>query len=111
ERAFAAAVRKIAATADSIDPEWKRFRQACYTGALPGAAGREWFVMLSPRPITPSQVSFGPCAAFVTGVQAEANRVRAAMRGALDSARRAGVLPGTIREALEANRLEFEWDR
>ncbi|MDP2321392.1 MAG: trypsin-like peptidase domain-containing protein [Acidobacteriota bacterium] len=111
ERAFTAAVAKIAATADAIDVEWMTFRQACYTGTLPGSAGREWFVMLSPRPITPSQVSFGPCATFVTGVQAEANRVRAAMRGALDSARRAGVLPGTIRDALQANRLEFDWDR
>lgn len=111
ERAFTAAVAKIAATADAIDVEWKKFREACYTGTLPGSDGREWFVMLSPRPITPSQVSFGACATFVTGVQAEANRVRAAMRGALDTARRAGVLPGTIRDALQANRLEFEWDR
>lgn len=111
ERAFTTAVGRIAATADAIDVEWKKFREACYTGTLPESAGREWFVMLSPRPITPSQVSFGPCATFVTGMQAEASRVRAAMRGALDSARRAGVLPGTIRDALHANRLEFEWDR
>ena len=111
ERAFTAAVARIAATADAIDVEWRNFRQACYTGTLPGSTGREWFVMLSPRPITPSQVSFGACAAFVTGVQAEANRVRAAMRAVLDSARRAGVLPGTVRDALQAHRLEFDWDR
>lgn len=111
ERAFTTAVGRIAATADAIDVEWKKFREACYTGTLPESAGREWFVMLSPRPITPSQVSFGACATFVTGVQAEANRVRAAMRGALDTARRAGVLPGTIRDALQAKRLEFDWDR
>lgn len=111
ERAYTAALGRIAATADAIDVEWKKFREACYTGTLPESAGREWFVMLSPRPITPSQVSFGTCATFVTGVQVEANRVRAAMRGALDTARRAGVLPGTIRDALQANRLEFEWDR
>lgn len=111
ERAFTAAVARIAATADAIDVEWTKFREACYTGTVPGSTGREWLVMLSPRPITPSQVSFGACATFVTGVQAEANRLRAAMRGALDSARHAGVLPGTIRDALQANRLEFDWDR
>ncbi|MDP3717910.1 MAG: trypsin-like peptidase domain-containing protein [Acidobacteriota bacterium] len=111
ERAFTAAVARIAATADALDVEWTKFREACYTGTVPGSTGREWLVMLSPRPITPSQVSFGACATFVTGVQAEANRLRAAMRGALDSARRAGVLPGTIRDALQANRLEFDWDR
>lgn len=112
ERTFAAAIADLARNADAFDGEWKKFRQACYSGALPGSYGREWFVMLSSRPITPSQVSSGACATFVTGFQPDANRLGAAIRSALDNARRAGVLPGTVRDALSANRLEFDgWDR
>ena len=33
------------------------------------------------------------------------------MQRTLDDARRANVLPGTIRDLLRTNRLEFDWDR
>jgi S1-C subfamily serine protease len=112
ERAFLAAAARVARTADAMDTGWKQFRQSCYTSAIPGSFSHEWFVMLTPRSITPSQVGGGPCAAFVTGFQADANRLATTMRSALDSARRAGVLPGVVRDALRTNRLEFDgWDR
>lgn len=112
ERAFAAAIADLARTADAFDVEWLKFRPSCITSSLPKSSGREWFVMLSSRPITASQVREGSCATFVTGFQGDVNRLSVAMRSALDSARRAGVLPGTVRDALRSNRLEFDgWDR
>ena len=33
------------------------------------------------------------------------------MRRAIDDARRANVLPGTVRDLLRQNRLEFDWER
>lgn len=52
----------------------------------------------------------GPCAGLVTAFQADAHRVAGAQ--ALEKARRAGGLPGVVRDALRTHRLEFDgWDR
>lgn len=112
QRVFLAATANVGRAADALDAEWKRFRQSCYTSALPGPLSREWFVMLTPRAVTPSQVPAGSCASFVTEFQQAARRTATEMKNALDEARRAGVLPGVVRDALGANRLEFDgWDR
>lgn len=112
QRTFLATTVRLSATADALDAEWRRFRLSCYTTALPGSSSREWFVMLSPRAITTAQVPAGSCGTFLTAFQQEATRVATEMRSALNDARRAGVLPGVVRDALRANRLEFDgWDR
>lgn len=112
QRAFLATTARLSKTADLLDAEWRRFRQSCYTSALPGSYSHEWLVMLSPRPLTSAQVAAGSCATFLTAFQEEAARVATQMRSALEDARRAGVLPGVVRDALRTNRLEFEgWDR
>jgi hypothetical protein len=77
-----------------------------------GSFSHEWFVMLTPRAVTAAQVPAGSCAAFVTEFQQAASRLGGEMRNALDQARRAGVLPGVVRDTLRTNRLEFDgWDR
>ena len=112
QRAFLAATANLSRVADTLDGEWRRFRQSCYTSAIPGSFSHEWFVMLTPRAITTAQVPAGSCATFVTEFQKEARRAAAEMRTALEQARRAGVLPGVMRDALRSNRLEFDgWDR
>ena len=112
QRAFLASVTKVSRAADALDDDWQRFRQSCFTSAVAGTYSHEWFVMLSPRAITPAQVGGGSCGSFLLAFQREAGRVAADMRGALENARRAGILPGVVREALRANRLEFDgWDR
>lgn len=111
QRAFLATVTKLARTADALDDNWQQFRQSCYTAAVAGSYSHEWFVVLTPGAITPAQVG-GSCATFLLAFQKEAGRISAEMRTALDRARRAGVLPGVIRDALRTNRLEFDgWDR
>jgi hypothetical protein len=41
----------------------------------------------------------------------EMTKFRDLMRQALEDARRANVLPGTIRDVLRANKLDFDWQR
>jgi len=41
----------------------------------------------------------------------DAKKFKTLMQQLLDDARRAGVLPGTIRDALRQNRLDFDWER
>ena len=112
ERAFLATAAQIGRAADALDGDWRQFRQGCYTSAVPGSFSHEWFVMLTPRAVTAAQVPTGSCASFVIEFQQAAARFGTEMRGALEQARRAGVLPGVVRDALRANRLEFDgWDR
>lgn len=113
QRAFLTTVAQAARAADALDVEWRRFRQACHTGTVTGGpASREWLIMLTPRAITPAQAGGGSCTTFLAAFQGEAGRIGAEMRRALDDARRAGVLPGVLRDALRTHRLEFDgWDR
>lgn len=107
QRAFLATVASVARAADSLDADWQRFRQACYTTPLPASYSREWFVVLTPRGVTPAQVG-GSCRTFLSAFRQGATQLGAKLRAALENARRAGVLPGTVRDALRAHRLEFE---
>jgi hypothetical protein len=51
------------------------------------------------------------CLEDFQSMQAEANRFREYMRVTVDGARRANVLPGTIRDLLRTTRLDFDWER
>lgn len=111
QRAFHAAMARLAQLADALDRDWQTFRQSCYTAPLSGSYSHEWFAVLSPRAITASQLSVS-CRNYLAAFQTDAAGVGAEIRSSLEAARRAGVLPGTVRDALRANRLEFEgWDR
>lgn len=109
-RVFAAGVQALARAADQFDGEWTRFRQACYTAPIGGVFDREWFALFSssamPAPIARN------CDAYVTNVRNNADRFRNEMRKVSEAARRAGVLPGVVRDTLRTHRLQFDgWDR
>lgn len=107
---FLAAIEALSRGADNLDVAWKRFRDSCYSGGVSGSFDREWFAVLSPRAMAapvPAQ-----CTAYFSTVKTEAERFSGVMRKALDDARRAGVLPGEMRDTLREHRLQFEgWDR
>ena len=112
ERAFLEAVTRVAQTANALDAAWQGFRKTCFTGTIAGTFSREWLVMLTPRAITSAQAGGGTCPSFLGEFQNETNRLGLEMRAGLEAARRAGVLPGVVRDALRSNRLEFDgWDR
>ncbi|MDO8678367.1 MAG: trypsin-like peptidase domain-containing protein [Acidobacteriota bacterium] len=109
-RAFLSGIEQLSQAAGDLDAGWKRFRDQCYSSAINGSFDREWFAVLSPRAMTapvPSQ-----CSSYFANFKAEAGRFSGVMRRQLEDARRAGVLPGVIRDTLRSHRLQFEgWDR
>lgn len=103
---------RLSKVAALLDAEWRRFRQSCFTSAVPGSYSHEWFVMLTARPVAANQIPGGSCVTFLSAFQEQATKFRTQMREALEAARRAGVVPGVVRDALAASRLEFDgWDR
>lgn len=106
---FRSAIRQMATGASQIDAGWQRFRQQCYTSAIPGNYDREWFSVLVPRGI-PGDAGAG-CISYFQAVQSDIRQFHGLMQRAVNDARRSSVLPGTIRDVLRSNRLDFEWDR
>lgn len=95
--------------ARTIDGGWKQYREQCYQSPLPGSYDRGWFVMLVPGGM-PANAGAG-CPSFYSTMDADVKQFRDLMRRTIDDARRANVLPGTIRDVLKTNRLDFEWQR
>jgi len=109
EQQFRAQIGQLAEAAQRIDAGWQRYRQQCYKDAISGSYDREWFAMLAPRGM-PANASAG-CSTYYNAMESDIKQFKDLMQRVTNDARRANVLPGTIRDALRANRLEFEWDR
>ena len=88
-------------------PCWRRFREQCYKSPIAGNYEREWFVMLAPRGL-PADAGAG-CSSFFKAMDGEVRQFRSLMQQLVGDARRASVLPGTIRDELRTNRLDFDW--
>ncbi len=107
EQDFMRRVQSAEQAAPQLDSDWQRFRSQCYTTPLRGSFDREWFAMFTPGAI-PGDAAAG-CIQYYQSMQTEMNKFREYMRAAVDGARRANVLPGTIRDTLRARRLNFDW--
>ncbi len=102
-------IAQMAEAGDRIDAGWKRFRDQCYKSPIPGNYDRGWFVMLVPRGL-PADASAG-CSNFFAGMDSDVKQFRGLMQRIVGDARRANVLPGTVRDQLRSNRLDFDWER
>jgi S1-C subfamily serine protease len=102
-------VKQLADAAGTIDTGWTRFRKECYASPIPGSYDREWFVMMVPRGL-PGNAGAG-CASFFAAMDSDVKQFKGLMQKTISNARRANVLPGTIRDVLRSNRLDFEWER
>ena len=109
EQQFLSNVRQMAENARTIDGDWKSFRQRCYQNPISGNYEREWFAVLVPRGI-PTDAAAG-CISYYSELESNIKKFRGLMQRLLTDARRANVLPGTIRDQLRSNQLEFDWDR
>ena len=107
EQQFRGGLGQMAEAARNIDANWKRFRDQCYKNPIAGNHQREWFAMLAPRAL-PSNAAVG-CSDYFSEMESGINQFRGLMQRLLTDARRANVLPGTIRDQLRTNRLDFEW--
>jgi S1-C subfamily serine protease len=106
---FRAQIGQLAQAANRIDAGWARYRQQCYTSPIGGNYDRAWFAMLVPNGM-PSNAATG-CIEYYAAMDSDVKKFKGLMQRAIDDARRAGVLPGTMRDLMRTNRLDFEWDR
>ena len=102
-------IAQMAEAAERIDAGWKRFRDQCYKSPIPGSYDRGWFALLVPRAL-PADASAG-CSNFFAGMDGDVRQFRGLMQHIVSDARRANVLPGTVRDQLRSNRLDFDWER
>lgn len=109
EEQFRQGVRALAQASAQIDAGWQRFRSQCYTSPIPGHYDREWFAVLVPRGI-PGDAATG-CIGYYQALESNIRQFHGMMQRVTGDARRANVLPGTIRDALRTNRLDFDWDK
>ena len=96
--------------AAQFDEYWQRFRTTCYKSPIRGSYDREWFAVFTPGAI-PGDAAAG-CIDNYKAMTAEMARFHDYMRQTIQAARRANLLPGTVRDALRAKRLQSDaWDR
>ena len=107
EQQFRGGVNQIAQAARGIDADWKQFRSVCFKNPIPGNYQREWFAVLVARGI-PTDAAAG-CISFYGALESNIREFHRLMQRLIADARRANVLPGTIRDQLRASRLDFEW--
>ncbi len=110
EQEFTQRVASAAAAADQLDEYWKRFRSSCFKSPIRGSYDREWFAVFAPGAL-PGDAAAG-CADYYQQMTTEMNKFRDYMRQTVQAARRASLLPGTVRDALRAKRINSDaWDR
>lgn len=96
--------------AGQFDQYWQMFRTTCYKSPIRGSYDREWFAVFTPGAI-PGDAAAG-CVDNYQAMTAEMARFHEYMRQTVQAARRANLLPGTVRDALRAKRLQSDaWDR
>jgi S1-C subfamily serine protease len=100
-------LREMAQAAVTIDAGWRRFREGCYKSPISGNYEREWFALLVPRGL-PADAGAG-CSSYYKAMDTDIKEFRSLMQQLIGDARRANVLPGTIRDGLRSSRLDFEW--
>lgn len=104
-RDFDMAVAVVAARASEVDRAWVAYRSQCVTSTVPlNNRAREWFAVLDGSLIGPTEdvceSSYNEVARLAQGVQASLDMAR-------DTARRADVLPGRMRDVLQRYNLDL----
>ena len=106
-REFEAAVTRLASEARAVDSAYARFKESCPTASPADTDGsREWFGLLDGAAVT------GSCAPLLDEMRRLGAPIEAGMLAAQEAARKAWVLPGTMREIRRRHTMEWSgWDR
>ena len=104
-RDFDMAVAVVAARASEVDRAWVAYRSQCVASTVPlNNRAREWFAVLDGSLIGPTEdvceSSYNEVARLAQGIQASLDMAR-------DTARRADVLPGRMRDVLQRYNLDL----
>lgn len=107
---FEQALQAAAQRAAQLDREWQRFTTSCLVNPIPSDAQRDWLVLRDQLPTFKTPTS--GCTAFASDLQGYVRELSEYVVAAADQARRAGVYPGTLRDARRKQRLDWSgWDR
>jgi hypothetical protein len=104
EEAYGRSMAAADPKARQIDGYWLRFRQACAPRART-SGDREWFGVSEGA--VESTTTDQNCPYWLNDLQTMSRDFEAAMRAAGDTARRAGVYPGTLRDL--RRRYKLDW--
>jgi hypothetical protein len=105
EAQFEQTLRVLAQRADQIDAQWQRMADACPIQPQGGDGERPWFAARDQAPVFKS--SDVRCASFFADLRNYINQFSTSMAQAGETARRAGVYPGTLRDARRRYRLDW----
>jgi hypothetical protein len=101
---FEGTAARLSTQANAIDGLWLGFQEACLTEPPPTNRSRGWFQLLDGSIPEPGQDG---CRQQYQEIIQRGERVREAVKLAEDTARKAEVVPGVLRETLERHRLDF----
>lgn len=101
---FEVTAAQLATQANAIDGLWLGFQEACLTNPPPTNRSRGWFQLLDGAIPEPDQDG---CRQQYKEIIGRGERLRELIKLAEDAARKAEVLPGTLRETLERHRLDL----
>jgi S1-C subfamily serine protease len=103
-------IATLARRADALDERWRSFKRSCYEGRVVGVFDHEWFALWDPRAMQ-GAVSPG-CGSGFSDIRRVADDIRDAVVAAGEAARQADVYPGTRRDVLRRDHLDYPgWDR
>jgi S1-C subfamily serine protease len=106
--AFQNAIALLARRSDELESHFTQFTRVCYHGPIGGRFARNWFALFDAKAMQ-GEVAYG-CAAQFASLKATANEVREKVIAADEAARRADVYPGSRRDILQKQRLDY-WAR
>jgi S1-C subfamily serine protease len=107
---FEQAMQQAAQRAEQIDAQFKRFTSNCLVATVAHDGQRDWFVFRDQAPAFKTPDTW--CSSFANDLQGYARQFGTFMADANEQARRAGVYPGTLREARRRYRVDWTgWDR
>lgn len=103
---FADQVAALSLQAAPVDALWNEFVTTCNVTLRSGYAdGRDWFSLWDET--AQIDVSSGTCRDLFNQVVGKGEAVKAGMAGAEETARRAALAPGDLRETLRRYRMEW----
>ena len=111
EQQYAAVMQWAARGADQIDGYWAKYSKTCVRSAR-RSGDREWFAVYEPNGLVISAHSEYDCQQFFQTLANNAQQIKAEVDKATESARRAGVYPGVLRDLRRRHRMDWGgWDR
>jgi S1-C subfamily serine protease len=109
-QAYEDTIGRLSTRADGLDREWKSFVASCYQGRIAGGFERDWFALWDTRAM--QGVVAESCVSYFNGIKRQATEIQQAVAATDETARQAGIYPGTRREMLRRYKLDYAgWGR